>query len=111
MTTTTHAKALLESLVNHIALPPRLPGQQDGQLNEVEPRMLAFFLSSVAKLNSGNDLDNLRCSLQASKVANAGGTLHRSSLLTALQELHVGGFLVLYVSAQNAGLIIRRDHK
>ena len=111
MTSTTHAETLLESLVNHVALPPHLPGQQDGHLNEVEPRMLAFVLNSVGKLNSGNGLDNLRRSLQTCKVVNAGGGLYRPSLLTALRELHVGGFLVLHVSAQNAGLIIRRDHK
>ena len=111
MNITTHAGTLLESIVNHVTLPPRLPGQQDGHLNEVEPRMVAFILDSAGKLNSGNDLDNLRRSLQTSKLANAGGRLYRPSLLTALRELHVGEFLVLHVSAQNAGLIIRRDHK
>ena len=73
--------------------------------------MLSIVLNAVGKLNSDNDLNNLRLSLRMSKVVNAGGRLYRSSLMTAFLELQVGDFLVLHVSAQNAGLIIRRDHK
>lgn len=100
----------LESLVNHVALPPRLPGRQDGKLNEIESDLIAFLMNAASKVDSGNELGDLRRSLQTCKVVNADRRLRKSSLLTAFRELQVDEFLILHVVEQNAALVIRRDH-
>jgi hypothetical protein len=102
---------MVEALVNHITLPPRLPGRQDARLDRVEPGFIALLLNAISKLGPSGDHDLLRRSLQSCKVVNAGGRLHKASLLVALRELQPKDFLILHVGEQNAGLVIRRDHQ
>lgn len=52
--------------------------------------------------------DSTRRTLQVCKELNAGGKLSKSSLITELRTLGVGELLILHVTEQNAGLLVRR---
>jgi hypothetical protein len=108
---------LLESLFNHIVLPPHLPGQQDTRLDRVERALVERLLDSTVKLSRlphndfVNDLESLRCSLETCRRVNSGGRLNKTSLLTAMRELHGRDFIALHITEQNAALIIRLQEK
>ncbi|KAI9047595.1 hypothetical protein LZ554_008308 [Drepanopeziza brunnea f. sp. 'monogermtubi'] len=102
----------LEAVFNHVSLPPRLPGRQEGNLDRIDRALVERVLDAVARLSpilANNALEPLRRSLQACKHVNTGGRLAKSSLLTAFRELPVNptDFLLLHVAEQNAALIIR----
>lgn len=100
----------LEAVVNHLTLPPRLPGQQDSSLVRVEPILVTYLIDATKRLDFDGSLDCLRHSLQTSQLINTGRRLQKSSLLKAFRELLRGEFLILQVVEQNAAVIIRRDH-
>lgn len=52
--------------------------------------------------------DSTRRTLQVCKELNAGGKLSKSSLITEFRTLGVGELLILHVTEQNAGLLVRR---
>lgn len=109
----TSPKELLESLFNHIALPPRLPGRQDTRLDQVERALVERLLDAAVKLSrlphndSVDEWESLRRSLETCKRVNFGGRLTKTSLLTALRELQGRDFIALHITEQNAALIIR----
>jgi hypothetical protein len=104
---------LLESLFNHIALPPRLPGRQDIRLDRVERGLVERLLDATVNLSrlphndSVNEWGSLRRSLETCRRVNSGGRLTKTSLLTALRELQGRDFIALHITEQNAALIIR----
>jgi hypothetical protein len=106
-------KDFLESLFNHIALPPRLPGRQDIRLDRVERGLVERLLDASINLSSlpRNDFidewESLRRSLETCRRVNSGGRLTKTSLLTALRELQGQDFIALHITEQNAALIIR----
>ncbi|KAI9684828.1 MAG: hypothetical protein M1829_000203 [Trizodia sp. TS-e1964] len=99
---------------NHIALPPRLPGQQDAKLDVVESGLIQRLVNATKHLAhltdppASRDLwHTLRRSLQTCKYLNSGRRLSKASLLTAFRELQGSDFIALHVTEQNAALIIR----
>jgi hypothetical protein len=103
----------LQSLFNHIALPPRLPGRQDTRLDRVERGLVERLLDATVKLSrlphndSVDEWESLRRSLETCRRVNSGGRLTKTSLLTALRELQGRDFIALHITEQNAALIIR----
>lgn len=105
---------LLESLANHVALPPKLPGQRESQLDQIEQALTDRLLDAsrtIRDLTNGEisqQWDSIRYILQTCKNINAGGKLDKNSLLTEFRRLERKKVLILHVAEQNAGLLIRR---
>ena len=58
------------------------------------------------------EFDLVRRSLEVCNTVNSGSRLTKASLLTAFQEVTSGNHtLILYVAAQNSGLLIQRQDK
>lgn len=55
--------------------------------------------------------DNIRSSLQVSRLVNTGGKLNRSSLLHEFRSLGRNDVLILNVVEQNAAILIRQDER
>lgn len=117
---TTHSASVpstLELLLNHVALPPRLPGKEDHRIEEVECALTARLLNASRELRDlvykdyGDQWDSIHRSLQICKNMNAGGRLNKATLVTQFQGLERKSLLVLHVTEQNAGLLIRRHHE
>ncbi|KAL8827548.1 MAG: hypothetical protein Q9191_003115 [Dirinaria sp. TL-2023a] len=106
--------ALVESLIHHLALPPRLPGEQEACLDTIERELSNRMLNAIrilSKVASGDQYqkwDTTRHVLQTVKDLNAGGRLNKASLLTEFRRLELNSFLILHVAEQNAGLLLRR---
>lgn len=107
----------LESVFNHIALPPKLPGEQDSRIDEIETALTARLLDAVGILQgllSDEYIptwDHIRRSLEIASIVNQDGRLNRTSLVDAFSKLKEKQGLILHVAAQNAGLLIRREVK
>jgi len=109
--------SLLESLVNHITLPPHLPGKAENRISQVEHALTDCLLDASRTIR---DLTNdqlshqwecIRNILQICKVVNAGGKLNKTSLLTEFRRLEHNGYLILHIAEQNVGLLIRRQYE
>ncbi|MCJ1463509.1 hypothetical protein MMC07_002117 [Pseudocyphellaria aurata] len=116
---TTHSASVpstLELLFNHVALPPRLPGKEDHRIEEVQCALTAGLLNASRELRDlvykdyGDQWDSIYRSLQICKNMNAGGRLNKATLVTQFQALARKSLLILHVTEQNAGLLIRRHH-
>ncbi|KAI9782401.1 MAG: hypothetical protein M1816_001899 [Peltula sp. TS41687] len=117
MTTTSNPlTSLLESIFNHVALPRRLPGKQDNEIDEIERALTSRLLDAIRTIRehtrkeSGEHWDYLRRSLDLCKVINDGGCLSKVSLVRAFRELDHKELLILHVAEQNAAILIRRHH-
>lgn len=107
---------LLNALVNHISLPPRLPGKQEEGIDEIEDALTVRLLNACRALRDltegelSQQWDRTRKIIQICKVVNAGGKLDKASLLSEFRALERKDLLILHVTEQNAGLLIRRNH-
>lgn len=118
-TTSTHTESILEHLFNHFALPVRLPGRQDSMSVKLQCAILdrAIYASrELARLTAGrmhNPWERVRLLLQTCKSANDDGRLSKASLLSAFRQLQDKDtdLLILHVTAQNAGLLMRRYYQ
>lgn len=105
---------VMESLIHHVALPPRLPGRREGRMDRIELALINRLLDATRTLCSVSDgalyrhWDSTRRTLQVCKELNAGGKLSKSTLITEFRTLGVGELLILHVTEQNAGLLVRR---
>ena len=59
---------LAESLSHHITLPPRLPGSQDENLDQIETGLLDLLLDSIQQLGPNGEHDLLRRCVETCKV-------------------------------------------
>ena len=106
--------ALLEALINHLVLPPRLPGRQEAHLDAIGRELSDRILDAVrivGKVVNGDEFqqwDTTRHVLQVAKDLNARAKLNKASLLTEFRRVEINSFLILHVVEQNAGLLIRR---
>ncbi|KAL7619655.1 hypothetical protein AAE478_010196 [Parahypoxylon ruwenzoriense] len=105
---------VLNSLFQHIALPPKLPQRTDPNVDEVE-RALVDRLIVAAKLM--RDIQNGACwrawesirqSLVLCKILNIGGRLERCQLASHLKQLRNLDLIILHVATQNAGIVIHK---
>ena len=111
------SSAILDALVNHVFLPPRLPGKSDAGLHGLAEAFVERLLkASLLLRDSGvgelfTRYDCLRIVLQITKTLNAGAKVDKDALFAALQELNDRSFLILFIQEQNAGLLIRESNK
>ncbi|KAH0566486.1 hypothetical protein GP486_000104 [Trichoglossum hirsutum] len=105
--------ALLESIFNHLVLPPKLPGQQDEDKASIENSILSRLMHACDTLGnlSGHEFMQtwvtLHNSLSICSSANQG-RLEKSSMLHNFRNFQQNDLLILHVVEQNAALLIRR---
>ena len=108
---------LLESLVNHIALPPRLPGKADSNLDQIQYALTGYLIDASRTLRDqtngefSRQLESIRITLCTCRILNAGGKLNKTSLLTHFRKLERKDYLILHIAEQNAGLLIQRHNE
>lgn len=110
-------RVLLESLVAHIALPPKLPTKQDPALNQIEKTLATYAVKASSNLRdllvrdeSLTHWDSIRNLLQTSLRLNAGRSLDQDMLVQAFSTLRTEHSLILHIAEQNAGLLIRKSY-
>lgn len=104
--------ALLESVFNHLVLPPKLPGHQDTDIEEIEQCILFYLRQACDTLGkfAGQVSQEIWASIDDSLCACMNVTksrLETASILKAFQQLQPKHFLVLHVVEQNAALFLR----
>lgn len=116
-----HASALrsnlFESLVNHVALPPRLPGKEDSNLDQIQSALTGYLIDASRTIREktrsecSRQWGSVETLLHTCKILNAGGKLNKTSLLTHFRNLERKDRLILHIAEQNAGLLIQRQHE
>ncbi|KAI1817158.1 hypothetical protein GGS20DRAFT_582854 [Poronia punctata] len=106
---------LLESIFNHLVLPPNIPGSQDNDIDLVSREVLKRLIhavKTVIKLAEDapwkDAFQNLCISLETCLELNTC-FLERTCLSNHLRGLVPGQMLILYVNEQNAGLLVRHE--
>lgn len=105
---------LLQTVMNNIALPPKLPFKADESFETVHQELLSRLLHSTRIVRNATTTDLLplwqstRHVLQTCKKLNAGDKLNRCSLLTAFKGLKPNDLLILHVTEQISGLLFHR---
>ncbi len=108
--------ALLESVFNHLVLPPKLPGQQDRDIEAIEQNILTRLiracdtLSGLTNQQFAGTWASVSHSLHLCLNINLG-RLDKESMLQAFYKLQRKDLLTLHVVEQNAALLIRRHIK
>ncbi|KAH8689142.1 hypothetical protein BGW36DRAFT_442375 [Talaromyces proteolyticus] len=106
---------VLSQIINHIALPPKLPGRREDNLAFIDENLAKRLRDSCRILRDytrdeiSHQWDTLCSILQTCRKLNTGGRLENSRLLTEFALLESRHLLILHVTEQNAGLLIRRD--
>ncbi|OTA56699.1 hypothetical protein K449DRAFT_437916 [Hypoxylon sp. EC38] len=104
----------LQTVFNHLVLPPQLPGQQDHNIQtlslEISKRLVhaSEIVNDIVDQPWSDAFERLRATLNLCASLNSAG-LEKSTLLKSLRNLEPNSTLVLYVAEQNAALLIRRD--
>jgi len=105
--------ALLESVFNHLVLPPKLPGHRDIDLVGIQQNIITRLICACDTLGkiTGQQYTEAWASVQQSLriCFNINlGCLEKASVLQEFYNLQRNGLLILYVVEQNAALLIRR---
>jgi hypothetical protein len=106
---------LIESVFNHLVLPPKLPAQEDVDIEDVEADILTRLIDACGTLGtiSGEELARtwltVGNSLRVCRDLNSG-RLERATLLREFGELDQN-LLILHVTQQNAALFVRRQRR
>ncbi|KAL3460831.1 hypothetical protein BJX64DRAFT_289961 [Aspergillus heterothallicus] len=109
------ARSTLESIFNHVALPPKLPGKADTQCESVEKDLIRRMLETVIVMKEGCELDLLpnwqmiENTLKLSALANEGAICNESALVRVFKKISLGGSVFLRIKEQNAGILVRRS--
>lgn len=104
---------LLESVFNHLVLPPKLPGHRDIDFEGIERSILTRLIGACDTLGKftgqafRGTWASVGYSLQICLNTNPG-RLEKASVLQEFCNLQRNGLLILYVVEQNAALLIRR---
>ncbi|KAE8553420.1 hypothetical protein EYB25_004802 [Talaromyces marneffei] len=105
---------VLELTFNHIAFPPKLPGTRDAKVEVVEKDILTRLRTAVhitKAYSSDNDAtsvwEGLEESLEICQFVNENSFINREAMESTLLSIKPHHTLILHVTQQNAGLIIR----
>ncbi|KAF1972673.1 hypothetical protein BU23DRAFT_643344 [Bimuria novae-zelandiae CBS 107.79] len=99
-------------LYQHVALPRDVPGAEDANLHDIEDALhnrLIHALKAVTPSILDQHLcavDTVRASLVASKAINVQGCVVKDVLIKELNSLTEEQALVIYITKQNAALIV-----
>ena len=106
--------SLFDSIVHHIALPPKLPGAVEKNLDEIEVALVDRLIHacrsacSLARGDLVHHFDTTRFVLQTCKTLNTGRVLKKASLLKEFSQLGTDHPLILHVTEQNAGIFVHK---
>jgi hypothetical protein len=105
--------ALLESVFNHLVMPPKLPGQLDTDTEGIEHDILTRLIRACDTLGkfAGQEFaetwaslcHSLRVCLNVNQAR-----LEKGLMLQEFYNLQPNNLLILHVVEQNAALLIRR---
>ncbi|KAI8963576.1 hypothetical protein F5Y11DRAFT_144057 [Daldinia sp. FL1419] len=104
---------LLQTVFNHLVLPPRLPGSQDSDIEAVSYDVLMRMIRACSTVEDLADppwseaFQSLRVSLEECLTLHSG-RLEKSTLLDHFRKLQPHRMLILHIIEQNAALLIRR---
>lgn len=94
----------METILNHVVLPERLPSRQETHIRELEAALIeavlhaAQTLIETAPATQFSTWTNVRSVVLAAKeLNNALGGLERVTLLDCLRKMQAGSFLIVYV--------------
>lgn len=105
--------ASLESVFNHLVLPPKLPEQLDTDKNDIEVRIFTRLIhasDTLSKLSAQEFTQTWTSLLKSLRNCFSinQGRLEKKSILREFHSLQPNDLLTLHVVEQNAALIIRR---
>ncbi|RHZ47792.1 uncharacterized protein CDV56_101182, partial [Aspergillus thermomutatus] len=111
-----HESNILALTFNHVALPPQLPGNRDGDAEtekvnrELVERLLRSvnILRSVCDKSSTEVWDTIEKLLRTCILLNGNGFVNRDAALCAFKDIAPGDALILHIAQQNACLYLRR---
>lgn len=105
--------AAMEEIFNHLVLPPKLPGSQDENLEQINRDVITRLIGAARTLKRLTGAHHqpwmffIR-SLWLCKSLHAHGYLEKHSLIEAFRNLSDQS-IVLYVMEQNAALMIHQN--
>lgn len=104
--------ALLESVYNHLVLPPKLPGQLDIDIEGIEHDVLTRLICACDTLGklAGHEFGESWASIRRSLVTCVDVNprhLDKKSILRGFGQLQSNDVLILYLIEQNAALLLR----
>ena len=108
---------MLESLIHHVALPPQLPGKRESSIDRIEQALTDRLLKATRTLCSVTEgvqhrqWDFTRRTLQTCKELCVGGKVSKTSVLYEFGRLEHNELLILHITQQNAGLLVRRQRE
>ncbi|KAF2084345.1 hypothetical protein K490DRAFT_49259 [Saccharata proteae CBS 121410] len=111
--------ALIQHLFNHLAMPPRLPAKCESHTSQLENAIIQRLIHAVRTFRelSGKALDessqtrvDIVCrALRTCGDLHENGLLSRDDIVSAVSSMEPEHLIILHLSAQNAGLTIRRS--
>jgi hypothetical protein len=99
-------------LFHHIVLPRKVPGKADHNIHQLESDILDRILVAVKTLSANvppqhfSQVDAARAALQKCKDLHIDGNIDKRRLVEELRQLEEGQSLLLYVTEQNAALLL-----
>ncbi|KAH6649391.1 hypothetical protein F5144DRAFT_542592 [Chaetomium tenue] len=104
---------LLESVFNHIVLPPKLPGRQDADLDAVGNNILTRLIHASETLAALPGQETQEAWQSVRQLLLTCLELHqdgfdKASLPNAFSQLGVGCPVILHIAEQNCAILIRR---
>ncbi|KAK5686853.1 hypothetical protein LTR17_026786 [Elasticomyces elasticus] len=100
-----------ESLINHVFLPPELPQSHDGVAFDTLLDMIIQSLAAYKVLRTDQDavLEAIICMISSMRYCHIHELVDEKKLAELLHNLPCqGGAILLYISAQNAGMVVSR---
>jgi len=111
------AHTLLRAVVNHIVLPPDIPGSSDRDAHEINQDLLFRLQIACNELSEATEgrfkqvLDHLSTSLIYCQSLHSSQYLDKTCLQRVFRQLGNGEILIIHVTKQNSGLLVRRGTK
>ena len=106
---------LLLQLCQHVALPRDVPGKEDRNTSAIDTALISRIIESVKTVSElvprehFGFVDAVRSTLVTSKKINADGMVNKDILAKEIDQLVGHQALILYVTEQNAALLVYKD--
>lgn len=113
MATSTRGE-FLQQVYHHVVLPRDVPGREDHNLSFIEAEILERLIHAVEDIipclpyNDQPRVDSVRLTLTTAKALNVYGKIDKRMLVEELRNFEGSHMFVLFVSEQNAALLVYR---
>ena len=103
---------LVPSVYNHLVLPPKLPGREEGTTLELSQNVLARLIDGCQRLVSltphtlSKTFKGLYNALLACREINGRSFVDKTSALRYFRDIGSCGVLILWVAEQNAAVLV-----